>query len=135
MRTISGPSTKLPCVFAHSAEPAAIAAAKPLRVARLDVPIDHAGHYEIEAGRASLPNGILSRAEFFLVDERTQAISVTRDGVNLFIRPADPAGRPFDNYYSHGWHAGTEEVVAVLVFDVTGFDPGAALQVMNLVVE
>lgn len=125
-----GCATPLPTL-----EPAAIAAARPLKVARLDVPIDHTGHYEIEAGRASLPNGVLSRAEFFLVDKRTQAISVTNSGINLFVRPADPTGKPFDNYYSHGWQPGTEEVVAVLVFDVTRFDPGALLQVMSLAIE
>lgn len=118
-----------------SADGAALAAARPLRVAALDIPIDHVGRYQFPVGRATLANGVLSTAEFRLANPRTQAVLVTEEGVSLQIRSADPAGKPFDNYYVRGWHSGPEEVIVWLQFDVMAFDPGAALQVRDLVVE
>ena len=45
-------------------DPEAIEAAQELRVPHLDIPIDHDGQYEVPVGEATLPNGILSVAEF-----------------------------------------------------------------------
>ncbi|MDQ6794629.1 MAG: hypothetical protein M3067_07420 [Chloroflexota bacterium] len=118
-----------------SGDPAALAAARPLRMPALDIPIDHIGHYQFDVGQATLPNGVLGAAEFRLANHKTQAVLVTEDGVSLRIRSADPAGKPFENYYLRGWHPGPEDVIVSLQFDVMAFDPGALLQVRDLVVQ
>jgi hypothetical protein len=46
----------------------------------------------------------------------------------------DPNAPPFDNYYIRGWHEGTETVDAVLVFEVVSFEPGATLELRDIVV-
>jgi hypothetical protein len=79
--------------------------------------------------------GILTRATVRLENPHTQALTVSEDGVRFVIRSAEPGGKPFDNLYERGWHDGVEEVVAVIAFDVTSFQPGAVLQLRDLVVE
>ena len=112
-----------------------LAASRPLSVATLDIPVDHLGHYEIEAGRAVVPMGILTHATVRLENPQTQSLTVSEDGVRFVIRSAEPGAKPFNNLYERGWHDGVEEVVAVIVFDVTSFQPGAVLQMRDLVLE
>jgi hypothetical protein len=112
-----------------------LAASRPLNVAALDIPVDHLGHYEIEAGRAVVPMGILTHATVRLENPQTQALTVSEDGVRFVIRSAEPGGKAFNNLYERGWHDGVEEVIAVIAFDVTSFQPGAVLEMRNLVVE
>ena len=50
------------------------------------------------------------------------------------IRSLEPDGKPFHNVYEHGWRDGLERVEAVLVFDVKRFDPGATVEVRDVVV-
>jgi hypothetical protein len=116
-----------------SIDPSAAAAAVPLEVAARDFPITATGHLEIEMGRATLPNGILSDARLDLADPTTRAFTV-EDGIALEVRSLDPSRPPFDNVYEHGWYPGTEEVEVLLVLDVTWFTPGAQLEVRHLVV-
>ncbi len=116
-------------------DPAAVAAAKPLHVDKLDIAIDHVGHYEVVAGKATIPMGIIQRGTFILEDPQPANVRVTEDGVILQIVSTTPGAKPFFNLYEHGWHAGTEEVQANLVFDVVEFEPGATLGIRNLVVE
>jgi hypothetical protein len=119
-----------------SPEPKAVAAARPLDVDALDIPIDHVGHYAVEVGRAVLPNGVVSRSRFTLADPTPESFSVVPEsGVQLDVRSLDDGAPPFDNYYLRGWHPGTEQVVVTLTFDVTAFSPGAVLQVRSLIVE
>lgn len=112
----------------------AVAAAKPIAIERLDVPIDHVGAYEVDIGEGSLPNGILSRASFALGDDWPEGVTITDASIWLEVRSLEPDGKPFQNYYEHGWQAGTERIRAVLVFRVTRFDPGAVLQVRDILV-
>jgi hypothetical protein len=114
-------------------DPDAAAKAVPLEIAAHDYPIAATGHVEIEVGRATLPNGILSDARFDLADRFTRAFTV-EGGIRLEIRSLDPSRPPFENVYEHGWYPGTEEVEVYLVLDVVSFTPGAALQVRDLVV-
>ena len=117
-----------------SIAPDALADAMALSVARLDIPIDHIGRYEVPVGEARLPNGILTAADFALVDDWPTGVSIISGGVILEIRSLDEGGKPIRNIYEHGWHPGSEQVEAVLVFNVAHFDPGATLGIKDVVV-
>ena len=119
--------------------PDALADAMPLRITRLDIPIDHAGHYEVSLGEARLPNGILTAEDFALVELCSTGVSIWDGGagdlhIGLEIRSLDEGGKLIRNIYEHGWHPGSERVEAVLVFNVFHFDPGATLGIKDLVV-
>ena len=118
-----------------SPDPEAIEAAHELRVPHLDIPIDHDGQYEVPVGEATLPNGILSVAEFEFASpdwpsDLAIAEGVVRADILLFYDP----DRLFWNIYDHGRIEGTERVEAVLVFEVLHHDPGAVLSIADLVV-
>lgn len=115
-----------------SIAPDALADAMPLRIARLDIPIDHTGHYEVSLGEARLPNGILTAVDFAPVETWPTGVSIVDGAVGLDVRSLDDGGKPIRNIYQHGWHAGSERVEAVLVFDVAHFDPGATLGIKDL---
>ena len=108
-------------------EAAAVAAARPLSVARFPIPIDHVGAYEVPLGEASLPNGVASVASFAFVDDWPLDVSL-QDGVaQIGLRSLEPDGKPFQNYYDHGWRPGVERVEAVLSFQVLWFAKGLSL--------
>ena len=115
-----------------SAAPAVLAAATALRIDRLDIQIDHVGLNEIRLGDLLLPNGLLTTADFALVDDWPPGMTILQGGVGLEIRSAD--GNPIWNIYAHGWREGTERVEAILVFDVFRFDRGATLSIRDVVV-
>ena len=114
-------------------DPIALRAAQPLTIAARDILIDHAGRYEVPLGLAALPNGVLTEASFRLGDSFIQTVSIV-EAVWLDVRPTDPNAPPFDNYYMRGWHEGTETVEAILVFEVVSFEPGATLELRDIVV-
>jgi hypothetical protein len=115
-------------------EATAVAAARPLSVARFPIPIDHVGEYEVSLGQASLPNGVASEASFRFADDWPLDVSL-KDGVGqIELRSLEPDGKPFQNYYDHGWRPGVERVEAVLFFDVLWFKPGAVLAIRDVVV-
>lgn len=115
-------------------DPAAAAAATPVLVSRLDIPIDHAGAYKIQIGEGSLPNGILTEASFRFIDDWPAGVSIVGGSVLLKVRSLEPDGRPFYSYYDHGWREGTERIEAVLDFEVSRFEPGAVLSIADVVV-
>lgn len=43
-------------------------------------------------------------------------------------------GPAFSNIYEHGWRPGVEQVVAKAVFEITSADPGATMQIRNVVI-
>jgi len=113
---------------------AAVAAARPLSIARFTIPIDHLGAYEVSLGEASLANGIATLASFAFVDAWPLDVSL-RDGVaQINLRSLEPDGKPFQNYYDHGWRPGVERVEAVLAFEVLWSEPGAVLAIRDVVV-
>jgi hypothetical protein len=116
-----------------SAAPDALAEATELRIDRLDVPIDRTGPYEVVLGEARLPNGLLTTADFALVDAWPPDLTIIDGRVSLEVR-SRLDGQPIDNIYRHGWREGTEGVEAVLMFDVFRFDPGATLSIADVVV-
>jgi hypothetical protein len=113
--------------------PAAVAAAKPLRVGVLDIPLDHTGPYEIRVGSAGLPNGYLTQRAFDITDHSPTTFWITR-GIRLDVRPTLD-GRPEIGSAYRKPFDGTEPVDVFLVFDVTETRPGAVLEVRNVVVE
>ena len=124
-----GCATPLPTI-----DPVAAESATPLTIARLDIPLDHVGEYEVNLGEATLPNGILTKASFEFVDDWPPGITITSGGVGILVRSLEPDGKPFGNYYDHGWRAGTERVEALLVFTVDHVDSGAVLAIRDVVV-
>jgi hypothetical protein len=113
---------------------ATVAAARPLSVARLKIPIDHVGPYEVSLGEASLPNGVASEASFAFVDDWPLDVSLKDGAAQIGLRSLEPDGKPFQNYYDHGWRPGVERVEAVLVFEVLWSAPGAELGIRDIVV-
>ena len=109
-------------------------AATPLVVADRTIAIDHDGHHEVSLGTATLPNGILTDASFAF--EGGWPDDVALDGAFgwIEVRSLEAGGKPFDNYYLHGWRKGVERVEAFVVFDVLWFAPGAELSIHNVVV-
>ncbi len=113
--------------------PAVVAAAKPLRVATLDIPLDHVGPYEVTVGTAGLPDGVLSHRSATLADSRPTAFWI-RDGIRLEVRP-DLPGRPSVGSIYRDPFDGVEPVTVVLLFEVSETTPGAVLQVRDIVVD
>lgn len=127
--TMDNCATPVPTV-----DPAAAASAKPLTIARRDIPLDHLGEYQVRLGEATLPNGILTEASFDFMDDWPPDVTISDSDVWLEVRSLEPDGKPFDNIHTHGWRAGTERVEAVLVFTVQRVDPGAVLGIRDVVV-
>lgn len=115
-----------------SAAPDAVVLATALRIGRLDIPIDRAGPHAVVLGEAWLPNGLVTSADFALVDVWPADVTIL-DGVVLEIRSMVD-GKPIWNVYEHGWREGVEHVEAVLVFDVFRFEPGAKLSIRDVLV-
>lgn len=145
-RSVMGGYTDVPCGAEPADAPAdcptpfpspeaeVVAESSPLVVDDLSIPIDRAGRYEVPVGRGSLPNGILGDASFAFADAWPDDVAL-RDGTAfLEVRSLEPDGKPFDNYYMHGWRPGVERFEAVLLFDVLWFQPGADLTIQNVVV-
>jgi hypothetical protein len=115
-------------------EAAAVVAARPLSVSHVSIPIDHIGPYEVSLGQASLPNGVVSVASFGFVDTWPLDLSLEDGVAQIELHSLEANGKPFQNYYDHGWRPGVERVDAVLVFHVLWFTKGAALNVRDIVV-
>jgi hypothetical protein len=113
-------------------DPAAVANARPLLVARLTVPITATGPRTIVVGTALLANGYLAEGAFGLADPWPSNVLLA-SGIRLEVRPT-AGGEPLQNLYEHGWHPGVEDVTATITFDVAWFEPGASLPIVNIVV-
>jgi len=111
-----------------------VAGAVPIRLPSQTVAIDHTGPYEVRLGSGSLPNGILTQATYEFADPWASDVTYRESTPRVVIRSLEPDGQPFDDRYSHGWRKGLERVEAVLVFDVKRFDPGATVEVRDVVV-
>ncbi len=112
--------------------PDGVAASESLKVASLDIPIDHEGAYAIEVGHAKLANGVLRAARFDLVDPFQDTFLLVDGSISLGVIGED--GKPIANAYDHGWRAGVEDVRVILAFEVDSFEPGTVLQARDLVV-
>ncbi len=117
-----------------SPQPEAEEAATSIVVDSLTIPIEREGSYEIVIGSGSLPNGRWTIGSFDFAAPWPDDVAIREGYVTLELRSLEPDGKPFDNYYLHGWREGVERVEAVLMFDVLWFEPGAALTIQNVVV-
>lgn len=115
-------------------EPDVLEAATPLTVAERTIAIEHDGHHEVSLGTASLPNGILTEASFAFAEGWPDDVALAGASGMIEVRSLEPDGKPFDNYYLHGWREGIERVEAIVVFDVLWFRPGADLSIRDVVV-
>jgi hypothetical protein len=113
-------------------DPAAVAAATPLSIKSLDIPVTDPGHQTLVLGRATLPNGYLTAGSFAMADPWPSDV-LFATGPRMVLTPT-AGGPPLQNLYEHGWHAGTEEVEATLTFDVAWFKPGASFTITDIVV-
>ena len=117
-----------------SFEPDAVEATTPLTVAERTIAIERLGRQEVSLGQGSLPNGILTDAWFEFAEGWPDDVALA-EGLGLIeVRSLEPDGKPFENYYTHGWREGIERVEAFLVFDVLWFAPGADLTIRGAVV-
>jgi hypothetical protein len=115
-------------------DPAAVQAARPLRVPALVVPIEGLGHHEVELGRVGLPNGYVTRLDATIVNDQPTDFWITPE-IRLELRPEGDARPPFGNVYMRSLVDGVEEATAWLVFEVTEASPGAALKLADIVAE
>jgi hypothetical protein len=115
-------------------QPAAIAGARPLSLARFQIPIDHLGTYEVPVGDVSFPNGIATAASFAFADPWPLDVSLSEGVAQINLRSLEPDGKPFQNYFDHGWRPGVERAEAVLAFDVLWFKKGAVLDIRDVAV-
>ena len=112
----------------------AVAAAQALTIDRRTIPVPGPGRHEIVLGQARLPNGVLTESRAALADPWPDGLSVSSEGIRLEVRSLVPGRPAFRNSYEHGWWPGTEAVEVVLVFEARRADPGAALEIVDLVV-
>ena len=123
-------STPLPSVA-----PSARKSARTLVIETVTIPIEKEGQHEVVLGEGALPNGVWTIGSFDFAERWPDDVAL-RDGVAVLeLRSLEPDGKPFDNYYTHGWRSGVERVEAVLLFDVLWFEPGAELVIQNVVVK
>ena len=98
------------------------------------IPIDRIGLLDIPLGEATLPNGILTEASFEFVETWPADVALAGGSGVLGIRSLETDGKPFDNYYLHGWRPGLERVAVTLQLEVLYFEPGADLVIRDVVV-
>jgi hypothetical protein len=117
-----------------SIDPDVALAATSIVVPSRSIPIDHVGAYEVSLGTGSLANGILTQATYRLADPWPVDVTFGEGWPRLELRSLESDGQPFQNVYEHGWRDGLERIEAVMVFDVKRFDPGATVDVLEVVV-
>ncbi len=120
-------STPLP-----SLEPAAVANARPHRIAELDIPITSLGRKTMTIGTALLANGVLRDRHAALKDPWPTDVHFA-DWISVEVTLAG-TDVPLTNLYEAGWKPGVEEVVVTLTYDVVWFKPGATLSLVDILV-
>jgi hypothetical protein len=113
-------------------DPAAEAAAVPLALPRVDVPIDRTGGQRFVLGQAGLANGILREVKSTLAEPWPASVFIL-GSIRMEIRPLG-GGDPIGNIYEHGWRPGVETVEVSIVFNAAILRPGAHLTLLDVVV-
>jgi hypothetical protein len=115
-------------------DPAAVLEAKPLRIDRRVIPVIGLGRQEIRLGTATIPNGVLTVARGRLADPWPRGVRFSSRGLWVEVRSLVPGRPAFMNLYEHGWWPATEAVDVFLVFEVRHVDPGATIEIRDIVV-
>jgi hypothetical protein len=113
--------------------PGMVAQATPLRIDRKVISIDHAGHYDIPLGTATLPDGYPSEISFDVGDDQPTAYWI--DALGLTVS-SDIPGRPPVEYLSRAFepYDGLEPVTVSMHFDVTLYVEPSTLILEDIVV-
>jgi hypothetical protein len=126
-RDIPAGATPVPAL-----DPDAEAAAIPLDLPRIEVPIDQLGEQRLVLGEATLANGIIREVSAALGEPWPESV-VLRGAIRFEIQPKG-GGPPIDNIYAHGWREGVETVEVSIVFNAAILRPGAHLTLVGVVV-
>lgn len=114
--------------------PDALRDAETLRIDQRSIDVPSIGPYRIHLGEAALANGILKVARGRLADPWPDHVHISSDGIRIEV-VSKVAGRPpFENLYQHGWWPGVERVDVFLVFEARHVDPGAMIEIRDLLV-
>jgi hypothetical protein len=130
------PSDPIPvgCPSAPPTPPPALAAsAQALRIERKVITIDHAGHYDIPLGKATLPNGYPSEISLNVADDQPTAYWIKVLGLNV---TSEIPGRPPVEYLYRALepYDGLEPVTVSIQFDVSQYVEPGTLVLQNVVV-
>ena len=109
---------------------ASVDASEALKLAELEVPLDHVGRYEVEIGAATLPDGALTVRTATLVDPQPTDYWI-HDPIRLEVRPDLDARPPIGSLYREPFD-GPEPVHVYLTFIVEEFEPGAVLRLNDV---
>jgi hypothetical protein len=115
-------------------QPKAIAGARQLRIERRTIPVAGIVRHEVRLGDATLPNGVLTVAQGGLADPWPDGVRLSSEGIYLQVRSRLGDRPAFTNLYEHGWWPGTEPVDVFLVFEARHVDPGATIEIRDIVV-
>ena len=98
----------------------------------IDVP--KVGPYRIQLGQARLANGVLRIAQATLADPWPDHVHLSSDGIRIEVVSTVDGRPPFENLYQHGWWPGVELVDVFLVFEARHVDPGATIEIRDVLV-
>jgi hypothetical protein len=120
------------CATPPPTPPAALAAAaQGLRIDRKVLTIDHAGHYDVPLGTATLPNGYLSELNLGIADEQPTAYWIFSLGLKV---TSDIPGRPEIGSLYREPYDGLEPLTVSIQFDVFRYVEPSTLVLENVVV-
>jgi len=140
-RVAPGPDRDVPCVASSAGTMRCAtplppltdqdrAAARPLLVEGLRVPLDHVGRYRIPVGEAVLARGVIEVLSLTLANASDG--SYTAPLFSLELQDAATGSALPRNMYGKGVVDGSQHVEVFLTFDLQAFAPGAALQVSRI---
>jgi hypothetical protein len=113
-------------------DPTAEAAAVPLDLPRIEIPISEPGAQRVVLGEATLANGVLREVRAAIGEPWPESV-VLRGAIHFEIRPQS-GGDPIENIYVHGWREGVEIVEVSITFNAAILRPGAHLTLVGVVV-
>jgi hypothetical protein len=115
-------------------DPTDQAQGRPLRIAKLDVPVGDTGRHDLELGQLVLPNGIHSQTFFRIINGDPAVYRVAQTHVEF--RSLEPDAPPFTEFArDRPPFKGPERVMAILVWYVDWSASGAIMTIADLVVE
>jgi hypothetical protein len=111
--------------------PDVVALAKPLRIDRVSIPIDHAGNYRVVLGHGTLPNGYLSERTLTIENPQPTAYWIRVLGLEI---TSDLPGRPRVGGRYRESFDGLEPVTVAVEFEVIRYVEPSTLVLDAIVV-